>query len=67
MQRGGEQGVSLARQAWMVPVALRSLPGHPRGGSVEPRSFPPVCLQEMRDEEGRALVGSWEVEKGEDG
>lgn len=41
----------------LVPGALRSLPGHPRGGSVQPRSFPPRCLQEMQDEGGALAVG----------
>lgn len=45
----------------LVPGALRSLPGHPRGGSVQPRSFPPACLQEMQHE-GGALAGGREVE-----
>lgn len=36
----------------LVPGTLRSLPGHPRGGSVQPRSFPPACLQEMQDKGG---------------
>lgn len=49
----------------LVPVTLRSLPGHPRGGSVQPRSFPPACLQEMQDE-GWAVVGGSKVERGED-
>lgn len=51
--------------AGTVPGTLRSLPGHPKGGSVQPRSFPPVCLQEMQDE-GRALAGGRKVETGED-
>lgn len=45
--------------AGLVPGTLRPLPGHPQGGNVQPRSFPPPCLQEMQDE-GR------EVETGED-
>lgn len=45
----------------LVPGILRSLPGHPQGGRVLPRSSPPACLQEMQDE-GRALVGGREVE-----
>lgn len=32
----------------LVPGSLRSLPGHPQGGSVQPRSYPPACLQEMQ-------------------
>lgn len=48
----------------LVPDALRSLPGHPRGGSVQPRSFPPACLQEMQDK-GVALAGGRRVETGE--
>lgn len=58
----------------LVPDALRSLPGHPRGGSVQPRSFPPACLQEMQDKgvalaeaerwrQERHQIGCWE-EKG---
>lgn len=49
----------------LVPGTLRSLPGHPRGGSVRRRSFPTACLQEMRDK-GGALAGGREVETGED-
>lgn len=51
--------------AGLVPGALRPLPGHPQGGSVQPRSFPPACLQEMQDE-GRALAGGRGVEAGTD-
>lgn len=49
----------------LVPGTLRSLPGHPRGGRAQPRSFPPACLQEMQDE-GGALAGGRAVEAGED-
>ncbi len=49
----------------LVPGTLGSLPGHPRGGSVLPRSFPPACLQEMQDE-GGALTGGREVKTGGD-
>lgn len=43
-------------------VIARSSPGEE---SVQPRSFPPACLQEMQDE-GGALAGGREVENGED-
>lgn len=49
----------------LVPGTLRSLPGHPREGRAQPRSFPPACLQEMQDE-GGALAGGRAVEAGED-
>lgn len=58
-------GCVVGEPAGLVPGTVRSLSGHPRGGSVQPRSFPPACLQEMQDK-GGARAEARKRETGED-